>query len=130
MGFETPKDLAYTDEHEWVKVEDRHARVGITDFAQDQLTDVVYVELPLEDASFEAGDAMAVVESVKSVSDVYAPVSGTVVEVNEALEASPELVNDDPYGDGWMVRLELDDPDQVDALMDAGAYAEHTADGA
>ncbi len=126
MGFETPEDLAYTDEHEWVKVEDGTARIGITDFAQDQLTDVVYVELPVEDESYSAGDAFAVLESVKSVSDVYAPVDGTIVEVNHELEDQPGLVNEDPYGDGWLIVIDVEDPEQVDALMDASAYEKNT----
>lgn len=129
MGSQTPEELRYTEEHEWVKVEDGTARVGITDFAQDQLTDVVYVELPAEDETFGAGDAMAVVESVKSVSDVYAPVAGTIVETNLDLESNPEFVNDDPYGDGWMVVIDMDDPSQVDDLLDAATYADHIADG-
>ncbi len=119
---EAPDDLKYTKEHEWVRVEDGQARVGITDFAQDELGDVVFVELPFTDESFEVGDAMVVVESVKSVSDVYAPVDGDIVEVNDELEGSPELVNDDPYGDGWMVVLDIEDESQLDDLMDADAY--------
>lgn len=128
MGFDTPKDVAYTDEHEWVRAEDGQARVGITDFAQDQLTDIVFVELPQEGETYEAGDPFAVLESVKSVSDVYAPVDGEVVAVNDELETSPELVNEDPYGDGWLVVLEMDDPSQVDTLMDAAAYVDFTED--
>lgn len=126
MGHETPEDLAYTEEHEWVKVEDGRARVGITDFAQDQLTDIVYVELPQEDESYSQGDAVAVLESVKSVSDVYAPVDGTIVGVNQELDESPELVNEDPYGDGWIFILDLDDASQVEKLLDQGAYADHS----
>lgn len=126
MGHETPEDLAYTEEHEWVKVEDGRARVGITDFAQDQLTDIVYVELPQEDESYSKGDAVAVLESVKSVSDVYAPVDGTIVSVNQELDESPELVNEDPYGDGWIFILDLDDASQVEKLLDQGAYADHS----
>lgn len=128
MGFDTPKDVAYTDEHEWVRAEDGQARVGITDFAQDQLTDIVFVELPQEGETYEAGDPFAVLESVKSVSDVYAPVDGEIVAVNDELETSPELVNEDPYGDGWLVVLEMDDPSQVDTLMDAAAYVDFTED--
>lgn len=126
MGHETPEDLAYTEEHEWVKVEDGRARVGITDFAQDQLTDIVYVELPQEDERYSQGDAVAVLESVKSVSDVYAPVDGTIVSVNQELDESPELVNEDPYGDGWIFILDLDDASQVEKLLDQGAYADHS----
>lgn len=126
MGHETPEDLAYTEEHEWVKVEDGRARVGITDFAQDQLTDIVYVELPQDGESYSKGDAVAVLESVKSVSDVYAPVDGTIVGVNQELDESPELVNEDPYGDGWIFILDLDDASQVEKLLDQGAYADHS----
>lgn len=127
MGFETPDDVRYTDEHEWIRNEgDGTARIGITDFAQDQLTDVVYVDLPFPDEEFDAGDAMMVVESVKSVSDVYAPVDCTVLEINEELEVSPELVNEDPYGDGWMAIVEIHDESQFEDLMDAKAYEAHT----
>lgn len=126
MGHETPEDLAYTNEHEWVKVEDGKARIGITDFAQDQLTDIVYVELPSLEDGVSQGDAFAVLESVKSVSDVYAPIDGTIVAVNDELEDRPELVNEDPYGDGWICVLDMDDESQVDALMDHTAYVDHT----
>ncbi len=126
MGHETPKKLAYTKEHEWVNVEDGKARIGITDFAQDQLTDVVYVELPTEDETLSQGDAFAVLESVKSVSDVYAPVDGTVVQVNHELEDSPELINDDPYGDGWIVVLDMHDASQAEDLLDHEEYVDHT----
>ncbi|MDX1612212.1 MAG: glycine cleavage system protein GcvH [Candidatus Thermoplasmatota archaeon] len=121
-----PEDLKYTEEHEWVRVEDGKARIGITDFAQDALTDVVYVELPFAEEGFSKGDSMVVVESVKSVSDVYAPVNGEVLEVNERLEEEPELVNEDPYGDGWMVIMSIEDEDQLDDLLDAAAYGKVT----
>jgi glycine cleavage system H protein len=127
VGFDTPEDVRYTEEHEWIRDEgDGTARIGITDFAQDQLTDVVYVDLPFEDEEFDKGDAMMVVESVKSVSDVYAPVSCTILEINDELEAAPELVNEDPYGDGWMCLVEIDDESEHEALMDADAYASFT----
>jgi glycine cleavage system H protein len=127
VAFDTPEDVRYTEEHEWVRDEgDGTALVGITDFAQDQLTDVVYVDLPFEDEEFDQGDAMIVVESVKSVSDVYAPVDCTVVDINAELETSPELVNEDPYGDGWMTEIELNDEHQLDGLMRADEYADHT----
>jgi glycine cleavage system H protein len=127
VGFDTPEDVRYTEEHEWIRDEgDGTARIGITDFAQDQLTDVVYVDLPFEDEEFDQGDAMMVVESVKSVSDVYAPVDCTVLEINDELEASPEIVNEDPYGDGWMALVELADASQLDDLMDDEAYREFT----
>lgn len=122
-----PQDLKYTDEHEWVRLTNGVAEVGITHFAQDQLGDIVFVELPEKGAKLTAGQTFGVVESVKTVSDLYAPVTGEVVEVNpellnEADAFKPELVNDDPYGKGWMLRLKLDDPSQVDGLLDADAY--------
>jgi len=117
-----PEDLKYTEEHEWVLIEDDVVTVGITDFAQDALGDVVFVELPEEGATLEAGKSFGVVESVKAVSDIYAPVSGEVVEVNEELPDTPELVNTSPYEDGWMVKIKLSDPSELDALLDADAY--------
>ena len=122
---EIPPDLKYASTHEWVRMEaDGTATVGITDHAQEQLGDLVFVELPEVGARYAAGDACAVVESVKAASDIYAPISGTVVEVNEALEESPQLVNEDPYGDGWLFRLEPSDPSELDGLLDAAAYLE------
>ncbi len=122
---EIPGDLKYASTHEWVRMEaDGTATVGITDHAQEQLGDLVFVELPEVGTRYAAGDACAVVESVKAASDIYAPLSGTVVEVNEALEESPQLVNEDPYGEGWLFRVEPEDPAEVDALMDAAAYLE------
>ncbi len=122
---EIPPDLKYASTHEWVRMEaDGTATVGITDHAQEQLGDLVFVELPEVGARYAAGDACAVVESVKAASDIYAPISGTVVEVNEALEESPQLVNEDPYGDGWLFRLEPSDPSELDSLLDAAAYLE------
>ena len=118
-----PADLKYAKSHEWVRVEGDTAIVGVTDHAQDQLGDMVYVELPEVGSQYAAGDACAVVESVKAASDVYAPVSGEVVEVNEALADSPELVNQDAYGDGWIMRLKLSDPAELEGLMDADGYA-------
>jgi glycine cleavage system H protein len=115
----------YDQEHEWVRVEGDEALVGITDYAQDQLSDVVYVELPEVGDFFDRGDVLAVVESVKTASDVYMPVSGEVLEVNEALEDSPELVNEDPFGEAWFVRITLADPLELDELMDAEAYKEY-----
>ena len=117
-----PDDLKYSEEHEWVRVEGGEAVVGITDFAQHELTEIVFVELPEVGKKVDKGGALAVVESVKAVSDVYSPVSGTVKAVNSALEDQPELVNNAPYGGGWMVRLELADASELDALMDAAAY--------
>ncbi|MDI3299486.1 MAG: glycine cleavage system protein GcvH [Bacillota bacterium] len=118
-----PEDLRYSREHEWVRLEgDGKARVGITDYAQSELGDVVYVELPEVGRHLEAGEALGVVESVKSVSDVYSPLSGRVLEVNGALAESPEKVNQDPYGEGWMIRLEPDDPAEAEKLLDAAGY--------
>ncbi len=120
-----PKELKYTESHEWVRVEDGVAVVGITDHAQHELGDIVFVELPEIDAEYGAGEAAATVESVKAASDIYSPLSGRVVEVNEALEDSPELVNKSPYGDGWIFKIEISDPSELDALLDADAYAKH-----
>jgi glycine cleavage system H protein len=117
-----PDDLRYSAEHEWVRVDGTIAEVGITDFAQDNLGDIVYVQLPEIGATLVRDAACSEVESTKSVSDIYAPVSGTVVEVNEALTTTPELINSDPYGAGWMFRVELSDAAEVDTLMDAAAY--------
>ena len=121
--LEYPEDLRYTPEHEWVRTGDGGVvRVGITSFAQDALGDVVYVSLPTVGDTLAAGDACGEVESTKSVSDLYAPLSGEVTGVNEALDSSPELVNSDPYGEGWMYELRLDDTSQVDGLLDQAAY--------
>lgn len=117
-----PEELKYTEEHEWVLVEDDIVTIGITDFAQDQLGDVVFVELPEEGDALEAGKALGVVESVKAVSDVYAPVSGEVVEVNKELPDEPEVLNTSPYEDGWMVKLKVDDTAELDGLMSVAAY--------
>ena len=119
----TPENMRYTAEHEWVRRgEGNVVRVGITNFAQDSLGDIVFVNLPEVGAAVESGQAMGEVESTKSVSDVYAPVSGTVTARNEALDGQPELVNADPYGEGWMVEITLDDPASLDDLLDAKAY--------
>jgi glycine cleavage system H protein len=117
-----PKELRYSTEHEWVGVEDGIARVGITDYAQDQLGDVVYVELPEVDTAVQKEEPFGVIESVKAVSDIFSPVSGTVVEVNIDLPSSPEMVNDDPYGDAWMIRIQISEPDELEDLMDAEEY--------
>jgi glycine cleavage system H protein len=126
--MEFPDDLRYTREHEWVLVEDKIAMVGITDFAQEQLGDIVFVELPAVGDKVTRDEAMGVVESVKAVSDVYSPVSGTVTEVNDDLPDSTELVNEDPYGDGWMVKIELSDPTDLDDLMTAAEYEKWVAE--
>ena len=122
---EIPSDLLYRESHEWVRYdEDGTATIGISDHAQAQLGDMVFVELPEPGMSYEQGDACAVVESVKAASDVYAPLTGEVIESNSALEDSPELVNTDPYGDGWLFRLQLSDPSELDGLLSPEAYAE------
>lgn len=117
-----PDDLLYTDTHEWIKREGDNIRVGITDHAQSELTDVVYVELPKVDRQANAKEAIAVVESVKAASDIYAPVKGTVVEVNKALEADAGLINREPYGQGWIFVLKIENPDDLKNLKDAAAY--------
>jgi glycine cleavage system H protein len=117
-----PDDLLYTESHEWIKHEGDNVRVGVTDHAQSELTDVVYVELPKMDRQANAKEAIAVVESVKAASDIYAPVKGTVVEVNKALEADPGLINREPYGQGWIFVLKLDNADDLKQLKDAEAY--------
>lgn len=117
-----PEDLKYAENHEWARVEGDRVRMGISDYAQDALGDVVYVEVPEVGATVSQGDAFAEVESTKSVSDVYAPVSGTVVEVNTALDETPELVNTDPYGEGWFAVIEATDLAELDSLQDATAY--------
>lgn len=120
-----PTDLKYRETHEWVRDDEGEGVVvGITDHAQAELGDMVYVELPEPGMSYTQGDACAVVESVKAASDIYAPVSGEVVEVNDALEDDPGLVNNDPYGDGWLFRMEPSDESELDGLMDAEAYSE------
>jgi glycine cleavage system H protein len=121
--MEYPKDLKYTSEHEWAAIEaGNRIRVGITDFAQDALGDVVYVEVPEEGTEVRAGQPFGEVESTKSVSDIFSPVSGTVVERNPTLSDSPELVNQDPYGTGWLVVIEMADGSELDGLMDAEDY--------
>jgi glycine cleavage system H protein len=121
----TPEDLSYTKDHEWVRTKGDGATVGITDHAQNQLGDVVYVELPKVGDKFEASEPFGSVESVKAVSEIYMPVGGTVTEVNESLNDSPEQVNEDPYGDGWMIRIKIDNPAQVDALLTAVEYEDY-----
>lgn len=117
-----PDDLRYSSDHEWIRALGTRVRIGITDYAQDALGDVVYVQVPKEGTTVTAGDSFSEVESTKSVSDIYAPVSGTVVAVNSALDASPETLNSDPYGEGWICEIEMSDPSQVDGLLDADGY--------
>jgi glycine cleavage system H protein len=121
---DVPDDMFYTESHEWVKMDDGIATIGISDHAQGQLGDVVYVDLPQVGAAFSAGDPCAVVESVKAASDIYSPISGEVVEINEQLEGAPETINDDAYGEGWLFRLKADDASEVDGLMTAQTYVE------
>lgn len=121
-----PDDLRYSSDHEWIRVEDGRLRIGITDYAQDALGDVVYVQVPDVGAEISAGDVIGEVESTKSVSEIYAPLQGVVVEVNGDLEVSPELVNSDPYGAGWMVVMQPADPGSVQELMDPDAYRKLT----
>ncbi len=117
-----PADLRYATSHEWVRLEGGIATVGISDHAQEELTDVVFVELPAIGRTVDAGDPTAVVESVKAASDIYAPISGEVIEVNPDVEGDPSLVNTDPYGKGWIFKLRVKDEDQVSKLLDAAAY--------
>ena len=117
-----PDDLRYTSDHEWVRVEGDRVRIGITDYAQDALGDVVFVQVPTVGQSVAAGDSFSEVESTKSVSDIYAPVTGEVVEVNDDLTDNPERLNEDPYGEGWLCVLSVSDASQLSGLMDAAAY--------
>jgi glycine cleavage system H protein len=119
-----PSDLSYHEEHDWVRIEGDIATFGITWYAQDQLGEVVFFDPPAKGTAVRAGDPYAEVESVKAVSDVIAPLSGEIVEVNNALSSGPEAINEDPYGGGWMVKVRLSDPSEVDGLMDAAAYEE------
>lgn len=120
MNF--PKHLRYTKDHEWIKLEGNTATVGITDFAQRELGDIVYVEVETVGKSLKAGDVFGTVEAVKTVSDLFLPVSGTITELNKSLANSPESVNNDPYGEGWMIKMTVDNPADVENLMDAAAY--------
>jgi glycine cleavage system H protein len=123
--METPSDLRYTEDHEWVRLEGTTAVVGITDYAQGELGDVVFVELPKPDTAVEKGGVFGTIEAVKTVADLYSPVSGKVVAVNDGLNDEPEAVNRSPYAEGWMVRIEPDDASQLESLMDAAAYRTH-----
>jgi glycine cleavage system H protein len=123
--YEIPDELYYTTEDEWVRREGSRVTVGITDYAQQQLGDIVFVELPRVGTSVNKGDSCGVIESVKAVSDLYAPLSGEVVEVNEELADSPEILNEDCYGEGWMLVLEMSDPDELSELLRAEAYLKH-----
>ena len=123
-----PSELKFLSSHEWVLVEGDVATVGVSDHAQELLGDLVFVELPEVESSVAVGDSVGVIESVKAASDTYAPFSGEIIEVNTELEDSPERINDDPYGDGWMYRIKIEDMDEIDNLLDADAYAEAIAE--
>ena len=122
--MDVPEELKYSEEHEWVLVEEDIALVGITDFAQEQLGEIIFLELPEVGEHLQAGKPFGVVESTKAVSDIYAPVSGEVIEVNDDLPDSPDIINTSPYEDGWLVKVKLLDPSELDDLLDAGAYEE------
>jgi len=127
MSFDTPDDRRYMESHEWALEDDGVVRVGITDFAQDELGDVVFVEFPDEGDALEQDAEFGVIESIKAVSDLYAPVSGEVVAINEELFDAPELVNEDPFGDGWMLEIDADDADELEELLSAAEYEEQIA---
>jgi len=127
MSFDVPDDLRYLESHEWTTTEDETVRVGISDFAQDELGDVVFVELPAVGDEITAEEAFGVVESIKAVSDLYAPISGEVTAVNEDLFDQPELVNDDPFGDGWMLEVDPSDETETDELLSAAEYRDQIA---
>ncbi len=119
----TPENLKYSNDHEWVRVEGDTAIIGITDFAQDQLGDIVFVDIPCEGETLAAGERFGSIEAVKTVADAFMPVSGEVIEVNAALEGAPESVNKDPYGEGWMIKVKMSDASELNGLLDAAAYA-------
>lgn len=125
MNF--PADLKYTKDHEWLRIEGEFAYIGITEFAQSELGDIVYVDITSEDEEVEEGEVFGSVEAVKTVSDLFMPVNGEVVEVNEAIDITPELVNTDPYGEGWMIKVKLSDLSEIDALMDSETYQKEIA---
>lgn len=122
MGDEVREGLRYTEAHEWLKVKGEKAIVGITDYAQSELTDIVFVELPEIGKEIRQGEELCVVESVKSVSEIYAPISGKIINVNKKLDDSPEIINESPYDDGWLVELEIENKSEIDSLLDAEAY--------
>lgn len=124
MNF--PEELRYTKDHEWVKIDGEEATVGITDFAQKELGDIVYVDVEITGKTLEAGSVFGTVEAVKTVSDLFLPLSGTITELNPKLNSNPELVNTDPYGEGWMVKIKLSNPSEADDLLDAASYQQLT----
>ena len=117
-----PKELKYTNDHEWVKIENEFAIVGITNFAQQELGDIVYVEIESLNQKFNKGEIFGTVEAVKTVSDLFMPISGKVIEINEKLDSEPELVNNDPYGDGWMIKIKMEDGLEIEKLLDFSSY--------
>ena len=117
-----PENLLYTDDHEWIKVEGDVATIGITDFAQKELGDIVFVEVETVDETLEKGDAFGTIEAVKTVSDMFMPLGGTIIELNEKVEDTPEVINKDPYSDGWIIKMKISDNSELDDLLDAGAY--------
>lgn len=123
--MEFPAECKYTKEHEWIRVEGDMAEIGITDYAQDSLGDIVFLELPEKGTDIEREDSFGVVESVKAVSDLYAPLSGTIEETNEPLADTPELINEHPYSDGWIIKMKMNDPSELDNLMDVKAYEDY-----
>lgn len=127
--MENPSDLKYSKEHEWVKIEGDICVIGVTYFAQKQLTDIVFVELPEKGKKVEVGKQMAVIESVKSVSDVFSPVSGEVVEVNEKLKDNPDIINKEPYGEGWIAKVKIENMGELDGLMSSKEYSDFTKKG-
>lgn len=124
----TPADLKYTEEHEWLRVEGNTAEIGITDYAQGELGDIVFVELPSVGDEIERGNSFGTIEAVKAVSDLYAPISGKVTEINESLEDDPTVINRDPYGDGWMIKVQIGDSSEVEKLLTADAYKDSIED--
>jgi len=125
---EVPTELKFLSSHEWVQVEDNVATIGVSDHAQELLGDLVYVELPEAGSVVAAGDSVGVIESVKAASDTYAPISGEIIEINEDLEDGPDRINNDPYGDGWMYKMTIEDPEELENLLDADAYTDSIAD--
>ena len=122
MNKEIRDELKYTDTHEWLKIENKTVIIGITDFAQSEMTDIVFAELPDVGKVLKKGDELCVVESVKSVSEIYAPISGKIIKVNDKLEDTPEIINESPYDDGWLVELEINDKSEIENLLDAKSY--------
>ena len=123
--MEFPQELKYSKEHEWIKVESNTVTIGITDYAQDSLGDVVYVELPQEGTAMVKGETFGVIESVKAVSDLYSPVSGNIIEVNDSIIDNPEVINEEPYGDAWILKVELSSPEELDELLGSDDYQQY-----